>query len=285
MIDGHEAIFGPVADRSIFDGEIVVPPHLRNMSATLGNRSSRLLGSLNRSRTFLTLPTNGRQSYIHGSVPDLSRSVSANTPTTTKKQLNESVDSVVELEEDASNRSPLPSRITKDGVELRRKSEQDVHRILLPVAGHKPSVFTTTPSHYRNNSSGSNLPLQHSSVTVLPFRVQHQQPQSKKSSLTSSIPLKSFFRKESPLITSSQQNISTYQPADQPPSPSTPSKWGNVRNSNSFSNDFNVASLSTKYTIPRPHLVPVALTEDGGQTIVSDQQIILNRMGTDDSAA
>lgn len=283
MIDKHESIYGPVPDRSVFDGDIVVPPHLRNMSATLGNRSSRLLGSLNRSRTFLTLPTNGRHSYIHGSVPDLSRSL-PNTPNVAKQRmtLGDSVGSV--LEED--DKSSVPSRITNDGVEVRRKSEQDVHRVqLLPVSGSKPSVFTTTPSHYRNNSdSSSTLPhAKQNSTMVLPFRLQ----QPKKTSVNSSIPLKSFFRKESPLLSSSLHNIHTVQSSeinDEPPSPATPSKWGNVRNSNSFSNDFNVASLSTRYTIPRPHLVPVALTEDG-QTIVSDQQIILNRMGTDDSAA
>lgn len=74
MVDAYEQIHGPVDDRSIFDGEIIVPPHLRNMSLTnlRPNRlHSGLLGSLSRSRTFLTMPTNSRHTF-HGSVPNLS---------------------------------------------------------------------------------------------------------------------------------------------------------------------------------------------------------------------
>lgn len=74
MVDAYEQIHGPVDDRSIFDGEITVPPHLRNMSLT-NLRPSRLhsglLGSLSRSRTFLTMPTSSRHTF-HGSVPNLS---------------------------------------------------------------------------------------------------------------------------------------------------------------------------------------------------------------------
>lgn len=75
MIDAYEQKHGPVDDRSIFDGEIVVPPHLRNMSLT-SLRANRLhgslFGSLSRSRTFLNFSQNARHTY-HGSVPDLSR--------------------------------------------------------------------------------------------------------------------------------------------------------------------------------------------------------------------
>lgn len=75
MIDAFEQKHGPVADRSIFDGEIVVPPHLRNLSLT-SIRANRLHGSLfgnaTRSRTFLNLSQNERHT-IHGSVPDLTR--------------------------------------------------------------------------------------------------------------------------------------------------------------------------------------------------------------------
>lgn len=74
MIDAYEQKHGPVDDRSIFDGEIIVPPHLRNMSIN-SLKSSRLhgslFGSISRSRTFLNLSANARHSY-HGSVPDLS---------------------------------------------------------------------------------------------------------------------------------------------------------------------------------------------------------------------
>lgn len=74
MIDAYEQKYGPVDDRSIFDGEIIVPLHLRNISIS-SLRSSRIHGSLfgtiSRSRTFLNLSSNARHSY-HGSVPDLS---------------------------------------------------------------------------------------------------------------------------------------------------------------------------------------------------------------------
>lgn len=68
MIDAHEAEFGEVDDRTIFEGEFVVPPHLRN--ANFQRQSSIMfLGTMSRSRTFLTLKDKG----YHGSVPDLTR--------------------------------------------------------------------------------------------------------------------------------------------------------------------------------------------------------------------
>lgn len=75
LIDAFEQKHGPVEDRSIFSGDIVVPPHLRNISLvnTRPNRlHGSLFGSLSRSRTFLSLSPNSRQSFC-GSVPDLSR--------------------------------------------------------------------------------------------------------------------------------------------------------------------------------------------------------------------
>lgn len=75
MIDAYEQKHGPVEDRSIFSGDIVVPPHLRNISL-VNARSNRLhgglFGSLSRSRTFLSLSSDTRPSLC-GSVPDLSR--------------------------------------------------------------------------------------------------------------------------------------------------------------------------------------------------------------------
>lgn len=297
MIDAHEDTFGPVPDRSIFDGEIVVPPHLRNMSATLGNRSSRLLGSLNRSRTFLTLPT--RNSPMHGSTPDLSRSLPS-TPNVIKQRIT-LADSMVPavLEEDDRHTSPQ-QLIREAALTLRRKSDHDVSSKVQLRSGAKPppTVYTTTPSLYRNQSDApTTLPKRSSTsrngATVLPFRVSIKKPIGNTANTTSN-PMKSFFaRKESPLISSSLHNIHT-APADadladpvdaaaavSSPSPASRSKWGNVRNSNSFSNDFNVGALSTKYTIPRPHLVPVALNGDA----LSDQQIILKALGAEDSAA
>lgn len=75
MVDSYEEKHGPVDDRSEFDGDIVVPPHLRNISIS-SLRSSRahggLFGSLSRSRTFVNFSGNARHTF-HGSVPDLAR--------------------------------------------------------------------------------------------------------------------------------------------------------------------------------------------------------------------
>lgn len=71
MIDDHEAVYGKVADRSIFDGDFVVPQHLRNANF---QRQSLImfLGTMPRSRTFLALTKDSGKGY-HGSVPDLTR--------------------------------------------------------------------------------------------------------------------------------------------------------------------------------------------------------------------
>lgn len=95
MIDDYEQKYDVVVDRSEFDGEIVVPQHLRRNSAGgfLNHRvSSGILGSLTRSRTLLTMSGGGGGApatmtnsatgagthqgmmMVHGSVPDLSRS-------------------------------------------------------------------------------------------------------------------------------------------------------------------------------------------------------------------
>uniref|UniRef100_A0A2M3ZZ43 Putative serine/threonine-protein kinase 10 n=1 Tax=Anopheles triannulatus TaxID=58253 RepID=A0A2M3ZZ43_9DIPT len=104
MVDEYEAVWGPV-DRREFDGDFIVPPELRNRTNSLNTLSLRLL-NITRSRTFLTLPVqNGGRSSIHGSVPDLSRSV-PNTPNSGHKlSLASSYDSVLE-ENEAENYPP-----------------------------------------------------------------------------------------------------------------------------------------------------------------------------------
>uniref|UniRef100_A0A1B0GI43 Putative serine/threonine-protein kinase 10 isoform x3 n=1 Tax=Lutzomyia longipalpis TaxID=7200 RepID=A0A1B0GI43_LUTLO len=99
MIDEYEKKHNVVTDRAEFDGDIVVPAHLRN-NTLLNSRPMRLhggiLGSLTRSRTLLSLSHSSRDS-MHGSVPDLSRSV-PNTPHISHQKLSlaNSVDSVLE---------------------------------------------------------------------------------------------------------------------------------------------------------------------------------------------
>ncbi|ETN62420.1 polo kinase kinase [Anopheles darlingi] len=112
MVDEYEAAWGPV-DRREFDGDFIVPPELRNRTNSLNTLSLRLL-NITRSRTFLTLPVqNGGRSTIHGSVPDLSRSV-PNTPNSGHKlSLASSYDSV--LEENESENYPPGTRSAGNG--------------------------------------------------------------------------------------------------------------------------------------------------------------------------
>lgn len=121
MIDAYEQKHGPVDDRSIFDGEIIVPPHLRNMSLT-SLRAHRLhgslFGSLSRSRTFLNIPQNARHT-LHGSVPDLSRNhhFTFNSSNSTNNSVNgdnddHSIDNNDESEKN-QRRMSSTSKITK----------------------------------------------------------------------------------------------------------------------------------------------------------------------------
>lgn len=258
MVDEYERKHGEVEDRSIFDGEIVVPPHLRNM--TLGSRPLRLhgglLGNLSRSRTFLSLSSNSREN-LHSSVPDLSRSVPSTPSQKSRLTLANSVESVLEENENPkkvqtktgvkyifSNNGP------NNGIELRRKSEQDNLQVLrnrntvnsVNVSTNKKSsvVYTTTPSHHRHTSEPMNR--------LFPMRAQLKKPTTIIEGITNrtSTSQNIFPNKvESPLSSSSMHNISTM---DNPPS-----KWGNMRNSNSFTADLGVGSLS-RYTIPRVSL-------------------------------
>lgn len=81
MIDDYEQKYDIVVDRAEFEGEIVVPQHLRKSGGSGGgggrnNRmSSGILGSLTRSRTLISMSgSQGNVTTVHGSVPDLSRS-------------------------------------------------------------------------------------------------------------------------------------------------------------------------------------------------------------------
>lgn len=110
MIDAYEHKHGPVEDRSIFDGEITVPPHLRNMSLS-SLRANRLhgsiFGSLSRSRTFLNISQNSRNTF-HGSVPDLSRH-----PFTYRSNTSDSNVDVDDDDNDSGRHTSSTSAITK----------------------------------------------------------------------------------------------------------------------------------------------------------------------------
>lgn len=117
MIDDYELKYDVVVDRSEFDGDIVVPQHLRRSSGGfLNNRvSSGILGSLTRSRTLLTMSggpqmsnsTGGRSSpsIAHGSVPDLSRSsvVSSGIGSASGQSMTSSINTRTPLLEESSD--------------------------------------------------------------------------------------------------------------------------------------------------------------------------------------
>lgn len=272
MVDDYERKHGEVEDRSVFDGEIVVPPHLRNMTHTLGSRPLRLhgglLGNLSRSRTFLSLSSNSREN-LHSSVPDLSRSVPSTPSQKSRLTLANSVESVLEeteMPKKVQTKTSVNYIFSNNGVELRRKSEQDNLQILRnrnnvnSVNASKKSavVYTTTPSHHRHTSEPMNR--------LFPMRAQLKKPATIIEGITNRTSISNNQNNlpnkiESQLSSSSMHNIST---AD------NQSKWGNVRNSSSFSADL------AKYTIPR-----VSLTNNGTQGVVLKN----NNEHSNDSAA
>lgn len=244
MVDNYETKYGKVDDRSIFDGEIVVPPHLKNNPLLNSSRHSArlhggLLGSLTRSRTFLNLSTTNLSSSrdsIHGSVPDLSRSVPT-TPNINHKL--SSTENVLNVEHGPSSPNGkliiVNNRFNEANVELRRKSEEG---IIDNRAGKSGRVIATmqygSSSHTRNSSDPNNIVVRSNSKKP-PIAISSRQSMNRSIQTGSSTPS---------LIESSK-------PHDQKIKINRNfSKWGEIRGSNSFSNDLNVNSLST-FTLPR----------------------------------
>lgn len=248
MVDAYEMKHGNVEDRSEFDGEYVVPQHMRN-SFALPRMHGGLLGSLSRSRTFLSIPNNHRNG-IHSSVPDLSTSRNSmpNTPTNgaaNKKRMhlfsNTSVESVVE--ESSLNGSggeaitTLPRARHYHGDEARRNSEQLYRKPPIAAATTTPPSGRIFPfrvglkkSYQKNNSTElapNNLPSPPARGALMSKKVE-----------TSNLSLSMQNIHSAAIIAAAEETGS--------------SKWGSSRISGSFSSDLNV--LSTKYTIPRPSL-------------------------------
>lgn len=177
MVGEYEQKYGEV-DRSEFDGEIVVPAHLRNISmASL--RSSRihgsLFGSLSRSRTFLNIPGNARHTF-HGSVPDLARHsfsfVSRNnaepidrrlssTSGVTKITLNPSTKLAITIEDataPSTNDDGDTSEVTlrpKRSMQPPDQISRNLHRSSQPIANHS-RVLNTKISHSKNHNNNNN---------------------------------------------------------------------------------------------------------------------------------
>lgn len=175
MVDAYEQIHGPVDDRSIFDGEIVVPPHLRNLSL-INSRHSGLFGSLSRSRTFLPISNNSRHTF-HSSVPDLSHNTSNGTQVNNHNSIqinsiNNSTPSLIgngqngdqsnASEKDNFDETVMPyanqSLRSLNEIELRRKSEDQSilfisqsRQLVNSTKTIKPIVYTTKPSDFKRN--------------------------------------------------------------------------------------------------------------------------------------
>lgn len=296
MVDEYERKHGPCEDRTIFDGEFVVPAHLKNIAHMLSSRPMRLqsglLGSLSRSRTFLTLQIQSRDHSHHSSVPDLSRSV-PNTPSSSSQRLTlaNSVECVLEENDSASMKPPKYSS-SSAMLEMRRKSEQEAlsykQRSKYFKSSKSPMVFTTTPSHFRNNSEPMNR--------MIPVRAQvNKKPNSifeglsnRASSSSKSSTLKTAKNQSAPLFSSSMHNISavgTVNGATNGDGAGQYSKWGSVRNSNSFASDLNINSLH-KYTIPRVSLTGFGTgSPSHGNDLHKDERSKSIDFTIDDSAA
>lgn len=284
MVDEYELKYGPVDDRSIFNGEIIVPQHLKNQ---INSRSTRihggLLGSLNRSRTFLNLPTNlnSRESLIHGSVPDLSRSL-PNTPNTNhKSQPDFSIENIDEDQKVVSNlKLSFNGRVKQmaagSSKNLRRGSDD------LPPTGHRNSKnniigttgkMSTTNHHNRNNSEPNNK--------YVPIRAQIKKPTTIFEGISNR---NSQNYDKTKRLSASLHNIHKLNQTEKIQEKiQSPSKWGDIRGSNAYSEGFSVGSLST-YTIPRASLNNQRINLEGTTSTSAD---ILNDddVGVDDSAA
>jgi hypothetical protein len=335
MVDDFEKKHGGPVDRSEFDGEFIVPPEIRNRANSLNSRRSLL--NISRSRTFLTLPINNSRNTMHGSVPDLSRSV-PNTPNTNHKlSLASSYDSVLEEVEPTENGAgdekqpnkvvkpppPPPSAIkyifTDDGVHLRRKSEDILSRTPLsrlpenknfiainmnvtsnkrsPIGGRSAitSLPPPSPLHVRQNSEPMNR--------LIPVRAHLRKPTNFIEGMTNRTNVSSFLSSRMPQqeaarprnsSSSSLYNIHAIAQGQQDQrggghthgnglstaASLSPSKWGNVRTSNSFSSNLSVNSISS-YTIPRVSLQAPKLTLNDNNNKNSPS----NDVADDDSAA
>uniref|UniRef100_W4VR62 Putative catalytic domain of ste20-like kinase-like protein serine/threonine kinase n=1 Tax=Corethrella appendiculata TaxID=1370023 RepID=W4VR62_9DIPT len=286
MVDEYEKKYGPV-DRREFDGEFIVPPEIRNRSNSLNTRSLRLHGGLlniSRSRTFLTLPINqfnNRNNSMHGSVPDLSRSM-PNTPNSGHKlTLASSYDSVLEENENentdtsptkssqsnssSATQSTIKYAFTQETGHIRRKSEEllstkRIHKSPIRNLFNSSSSTTTRPTTSR---------LANSPLTSTPsFSSQNKQNSELSMSTPRLIPVRAhlnsnasqfhnnsiqFRTNDGTPVNSSTPIIVTNNHSNSNSIPRVKSNWGQTRGTNSFSQNLSMNSVST-YSIPRVSL-------------------------------
>lgn len=150
MVDMHEQKYGPVPERSIFDGEIEVPVHLRNKSLSLTRGG--FLGSLTRSRTFLSLSTDFSNKGFRGSAPDLSRSM-PNTPLTATKQ-------------PSNSRVFMPTMSVESVIEETPGSSPQHSGTSSPGSGYVSKVYIKDP--YSSNMESPSVEMRSKQEVLLP---------------------------------------------------------------------------------------------------------------------
>lgn len=303
MVDAYEMKHGIVDDRSVFDGEYVVPQHMRN-SFALPRMHGGLLSSLSRSRTFLSIPNNHRNG-IHSSVPDLSTSRNSmpNTPTNASaaKRMNffnnSSVESVVEESAAINGDDGCVETITTlprvrhhhNNDEMRRNSEQLYRKPALTTTtttAASPLRTTTPPSGrifpFRVGLKKSILQKNNSSDTLLS---PNNLPKPRNNGVSGS-----SAKQMDVLSTNLSHSMQNIHSAAAVESTTAVSKWGSSRISGSFSSDLNVIS---KYTIPRPSLggdrqIIEASTDINSTAVTAQKQqprLFLSKENFNDSAA
>lgn len=303
QVDAYEEQWGPT-DRRDFDGDFIVTAEIRNRinSAKGSLRIHGGLLTISRSRTFLSLSNNNRSS-IHSSTPDLSRSV-PNTPGSNHKMsLTSSYDSVLEENEDdgvlvikkgkakdkrknGKTRTTVQQIFGSNNVQMRRKSEDLLESRTSASSNNVSSMIAIQKQqqHVRQSSDQGYrlIPRVKKPSGFMDGFMNRSNGQS-----SNAIETKRFNAPTSKSTVALDTEI-----INEPEL--CPTRWGNVRGSNSFSADLNIASLST-YSIPRvslsQHKVQLADATEGSN--VARKSLPENRLSstfimrhdTDDSAA
>lgn len=300
QIDYYEHRFGPT-DRNDFpiSEEFYVPQEVRNRinSAKGSLRIHGGLLTISRSRTFLSL-TSGSRSSIHSSTPDLSRSVPTTPGSNHKISLTSSYDSVLEENEE-------------DGVMIIKKGKGKDKKKNGKKSHHSSlhHIFANS-TQSRRKSEELLEPRNSISSTAAMMAVQKQQqhvrqssdqayrliPRVKKSGFIDGFMNRSSNQSANEanrFATSSSTSTEALDAKIEIAEDLSPTRWGNVRGSNSFSADLNISALST-YTIPRVSLSQHKIQlKDATNDSLEDPSLPENRIlstfimrhDTDDSAA
>lgn len=257
QVDFYEERFGPT-DRSDFAGDFIVTAEVRNRinSAKGSLRIHGGLLTISRSRTFLSLSNNSRSS-IHSSTPDLSRSV-PNTPGSNHKiSLTSSYDSVLE-----ENEEDGVIIIKKGKAKDKKKNGKTPRSTVQQIFGSNNVQIRRKSEDFLESKSSSNV----SSMIAVQNQQQHVRQSSdqgfrliprvkKPSGFMDGFMNRSAYKStdERRFNASTSKSTANLDSANIIEHELSPTRWGNVRGSNSFSADLNISTLST-YAIPRVSL-------------------------------